>query len=206
LFDLCSPAQHYLIQEVSVIAMQYSFVLPADYDMEIVRRRVAEKGHLLDRTPGLQFKAYLISEKDSRHASENSYAPFYVWKHPDSMTDFICGSGFVGLTQSFGWPSVMSWLVWDATYEERLACARFAVKNTIHVPPYAPLADLKGRHTADTRQDVQKRGALGSVAAFDPGKWTVVRFSLWTDVPADFASESAQVYEVRHVSAPAFVG
>jgi hypothetical protein len=28
-----------------MIAMQYSFALPADYDMAIVDRRIAEKGH-----------------------------------------------------------------------------------------------------------------------------------------------------------------
>jgi hypothetical protein len=30
-----------------MIAMQYSFVLPADYDMSIVERHVQEKGHVL---------------------------------------------------------------------------------------------------------------------------------------------------------------
>ena len=31
-----------------MIAMQYSFVLPADYDMAIIDRRIREKGPLLD--------------------------------------------------------------------------------------------------------------------------------------------------------------
>ena len=33
-------------------AMQYEITLPADYDMEIIRKRVATKGHLLDDFPG----------------------------------------------------------------------------------------------------------------------------------------------------------
>ena len=33
-----------------MIAMQYNFVLPADYDMSIVDRRIAEKAMLADST------------------------------------------------------------------------------------------------------------------------------------------------------------
>jgi hypothetical protein len=36
-----------------MIAMQYSLVLPADYDMAIIGRRIAERGHLTDGLPGL---------------------------------------------------------------------------------------------------------------------------------------------------------
>lgn len=44
-----------------VVAMQYSFVLPADYDMNIIKQRIASKGHLLDDFPGLIFKTCLIA-------------------------------------------------------------------------------------------------------------------------------------------------
>ena len=36
-----------------MLAMQYSFTLPADYDMTIIERRIAENGHRLDGYPGL---------------------------------------------------------------------------------------------------------------------------------------------------------
>jgi hypothetical protein len=39
------------------LAMQYRFALPADYDMAIVERRIAEKGPALDGWPGLRAKA-----------------------------------------------------------------------------------------------------------------------------------------------------
>ncbi|WP_234361388.1 DUF4865 family protein [Plantactinospora sp. BB1] len=35
-------------------AKQYEITLPADYDMRIIRNRVAEFGHLLDDHPGLR--------------------------------------------------------------------------------------------------------------------------------------------------------
>src|SRR5271165_2720611 len=46
-----------------MIAMQYSFTLPADYDMSVIDRRIADKGPLLDGFPGLQFKAYLVARR-----------------------------------------------------------------------------------------------------------------------------------------------
>ena len=36
-----------------MFAMQYSHRLPTDYDMEIIRRRVAERGPQWDDTEGL---------------------------------------------------------------------------------------------------------------------------------------------------------
>src|SRR5699024_8559939 len=64
-----------------MIAMQYSIGLPADYDMAIIRRRIADKGHLMDDCPGLAFKAYLYAARDDAglHAPDNLYAPFYLW-------------------------------------------------------------------------------------------------------------------------------
>lgn len=52
-------------------AMQYEITLPSDYDMGIIRDRVATRGHLLDTFPGLGVKAYLMRERgeDSPSAS-----------------------------------------------------------------------------------------------------------------------------------------
>ena len=42
-----------------MITMQYRIALPADYDMGIIRQRIAARGHLTDDFPQLSFKAYL---------------------------------------------------------------------------------------------------------------------------------------------------
>ena len=60
-----------------MIAMQYSFVLPADYDMAIVRERIAVKGKLLDDLPGLAFKAYLHAARGEA-ADEQRYRVGHV--------------------------------------------------------------------------------------------------------------------------------
>jgi hypothetical protein len=59
-------------------AMQYEITLPADYDMEIIRERVATRGAALDDFAGLGLKAYLIRERGVDGSPVNQYAPFYL--------------------------------------------------------------------------------------------------------------------------------
>jgi heme-degrading monooxygenase HmoA len=89
-----------------MIIMQYRFTLPADYDMDIIQKRIRDNGAKLDGFPGLLLKFYLYSRKDdlSLPAKENSYAPLYVWRSADAMTRFLQSQSFVKLTQDFGWP------------------------------------------------------------------------------------------------------
>ncbi len=77
-------------------AMQYSFTLPSDYGMSIIRRRIEAKGHITDGFPQLVFKAFLHAGRDARrnHATENLYAPFYQWDRPEGMNRFLGSQGF----------------------------------------------------------------------------------------------------------------
>jgi uncharacterized protein DUF4865 len=184
-------------QEISMLAMQYSFTLPADYDMSIVDRRITEKGHLIDEFPGLVMKAYLSSRK-SRQDQENRYAPFYIWRGSSGLSDFICGPGFVGLTQSFGWPSVMFWSVWNAVLSGRVKEAKFATRAILQTRNYVDLAELRYRESEDAQVDVTKRGALTSISAFEPTTWTRLRFRLWGEpVPIP---DGGTGYDVGYVS------
>ena len=58
-------------------AMQYEIALPADYDMAIIRRRVATKGPLLDTMPGLGLKAYLIASA-AKTICRLIYTPHFI--------------------------------------------------------------------------------------------------------------------------------
>ena len=179
-----------------MIAMQYSFTLPADYEMTIIDRRIAEKGPLLDGFPGLEFKAYLVARK-GEDGPENRYAPFYLWREHEGLSNFLCGSGFEAVTRSFGWPRVTTWVCWRAELSNEMRAARFATRELRATAPYASLAEIRERESDETRRDVE-RGALASVAAFEPTNWTRVRFALWRDRPA--AAETAELYRVGHVS------
>lgn len=185
-----------------MIAMQYSFVLPADYDMAIIGRRIAEKGRFTDGLPGLVFKAYLSSRKTDEQgpASENRYAPFYLWESAAGMNDFLSGPGFVAVSQSFGWPSVKTWSVWHAQLSARMADARFASRELIPVRPHARLDELRAAETAHARELVAQQHALAAVAGFEPTTWSIVRFQLWEQLPPASSVADRCVYAVGHVS------
>ena len=186
-----------------MIAMQYSFTLPADYDMAIIRRRIAEKGHVLDDFPGLAFKAYLHAERDEAAAgsSENLYAPFYLWHDTDGMNAFLGGAGFAAVTQSFGWPSVRTWLVWQSALAADLSGATHASREVIALSPHI---DLDGCRRAEAliASTATAGGALAVVSAFEPTTWTLLRFRLWAGEQVESAREGRQLYRVGHVSQP----
>ncbi|KJF72785.1 DUF4865 family protein [Agrobacterium arsenijevicii] len=182
-----------------MIAMQYSFTLPADYDMAIIDRRIRERGPLLDGFPRLRFKAYLAAKKQDAGftSAENLYAPFYLWDEPEGIDSFLSSAGFAALTRDFGWPSVQTWLVWHADHVSDLASARYATREVRPIAPYSDLAAQRDAATANARSAMQA-GALAAITAFDPTKWLLLQFSLWPMVPA--ATETMQTYTVGHVS------
>ncbi len=186
-----------------MIAMQYSFSLPADYDMSIIDRRIAEKGHLLDNFPNLKFKAYLTARRnDEAGSQENLYAPFYLWNHEGGLNDFLCGEGFVGLTRSFGWPQVKTWFVWQAHLSPAVREAVFATREMRATPAHSSLAELRKRESEETFDDVQKRGALASISAFEPTSWTRIRFQLWGETRGLEPAADIQAYRIGHLSLP----
>ena len=63
-----------------MIASQYRITLPADYDMDIIRKRVRDNGYKTDGFEGLKFKLYLTTENGKYNNLQNSYSPLYLWK------------------------------------------------------------------------------------------------------------------------------
>jgi hypothetical protein len=183
-----------------MIAMQYSFTLPTDYDMAIVRRRIAEKGPLLDHLDGLRLKAYLHAGR-GQHSAENLYAPFYVWRDGEAMQRFLGGPGFAALTQAFGWPAIHCWQVWDAYLPPQARQARYASREIRPIAPYTALDALRHEEHDAMQRDLE-RGALAAVTAFEPTTWTRVSLRLFDETPPAAMADQRQWYEVGHVSQP----
>ncbi|MBW6425565.1 DUF4865 family protein [Rhizobium sp. XQZ8] len=180
-----------------MIAMQYSFPLPADYDMSIIDRRISDNGHRLDGFPDLRFKAYLSARTGEMQSPENLYAPFYLWERAAGMEAFLSGPGFRAVSSAFGWPSVASWLVWHQDVSMDVAAAGCAMK---HILPIAPYCDLQALRCEATRRALEQTtmGALACVTGFDPRGWSLVEFSLWREPPTD--QLPGQRYDVGYVA------
>jgi hypothetical protein len=183
-----------------VYAMQYEITLPADYDMGIIRRRVATRGHLMDDFAGLGMKAYLVRERGVDASSVNQYAPFYLWDDVAGMSRFLFeGGGFNGIVRDFGRPRVRHW-TGVGVVEGAQAGTRgelWAWKSVEALP-----ADVDpAQAVAEARRDAQElAGSAHTVAVgVDPSAWELVRFALSVGAPVQ---RPGTRYRVLHVSAP----
>ncbi|WP_425837715.1 DUF4865 family protein [Streptomyces fractus] len=181
-------------------AMQYEITLPADYDMDIIRGRVATRGHALDDFPGLGVKAYLMRERGVDDSPVNQYAPFYLWKSPAGMNSFLWGPGFQGIVADFGRPVVQHWT--GVAYEEGAAAtapARTAVRQRTPIEAGADLPKLTAEAVEDTAQLAQEQGVLFAASAIDPRTWELLTFSVWEH---DTPKAPGARYQVLHLSQP----
>ncbi|MFE3035161.1 DUF4865 family protein [Streptomyces canus] len=181
-------------------AMQYELTLPADYDMDVIRARVARVGHLLDDWEGLGFKTYLMRERGVNGSAVNQYAPFYLWNTMEGMNTFLWGGAFQGVSNDFGRPSVRQWS--GLSYEEGGTVdrpARWAVRRRQQVPKGEELAELMADAVGETERLAGEDGAVCAAAAVDTARWELVHFSLWTH---ESPKADGELFEVLHVSAP----
>ncbi|WP_239108755.1 DUF4865 family protein [Microbispora siamensis] len=187
--------------------MQYEITLPADYDMSIIRERVATRGHALDDRAGLGLKAYLIRERGAAGSPVNQYAPFYLWHDAGRMGEFLVGGGgFQGIVGDFGRPVVQHWtgLAVEAGPARRtapLAAPLAASRLLTPMPASADPAEQVAGALAELRDLGGAQGLHTAALAVDPHHWRLVTFALWErEVPA--AHAGAERYEVLHLSAP----
>jgi hypothetical protein len=186
-----------------MLAMQYRIGLPADYDMEIIRRRVRTTGHALDAFPGLGVKAFLVRERGVHGSPVNEYAPFYLWADAAGAASFLwSGVGFSAIVRDFGRPAVQTWV--GGTSRSGAAgpsSARYAVRRTTALAADADLAAVTARVDADLAAEATRPGVLLAAYGVDPQVWQLVTFTLHATDPGPLP-EGAVRYEVLHVSAP----
>lgn len=185
-----------------MLAMQYTITLPADYDMAVIRKRIEEKGHLLDRLPGLGLKAYLVRERGV-NGPVNQYAPFYLWTQGSAMSRFLWeGGGFQGIVTDFGRPPVRQWV--GAGFALGQASGELPGSATItreSLPPDVLPQDALTGAKADLASRSQRAGVHCSAVAVDPCRWELVHFTLWAGNTAPQSPVGLR-FQVLHLSSP----
>ncbi|MEV6397203.1 DUF4865 family protein [Streptomyces sp. NPDC051907] len=191
-------------------AKQYEITLPADYDMKVVRKRVADGGHVLDDRAGLGLKAYVVRERGVEGSPVNQYAPFYLWNDTGAMARFLVGGGgFQNIVRDFGRPMVRHWTgiachAGPARAASPRAASRRLTPIAADLGPDAAglaLAALVETEVQELRE-LARRGDVHTAAlAFDPCRWQLMRFVLWRDSAAPDESATER-YEVLHLSSP----
>lgn len=184
-----------------MIAAQYEIVLPTDYDMDVIRRRVRERGSALDDRAGLGLKAYLVRDV-AAGAPVNAYAPFYLWRDPHALAHFHWGGGgFSGIVRDFGRPVVRTWVGGGFVRGDAFGQApTHAVRRVCQVPP-----DVDPVVAAEALAQGVTTGAgvHSSAWAIDPATWQSVELTLLTAEPGQEHDDTDVVtYRVLHLSAP----
>lgn len=182
-------------------AMHYEITLPADYDMQIIHRRVRERGpSLLDEFPGLGLKAYGVRERGVDGSALNQYSPFYLWHDPAGMHAFLWEGGFRGIVDDFGRPPVPHWTV--LAFEEGPAFGttpRAAGKRAEILPREVLPGDAITPAVADLTEHARRAGVHSVALVIDPRGWELVRYTLWA---GDAPDEDPVRYRIGHVSTP----
>ncbi|WP_367129487.1 DUF4865 family protein [Saccharothrix sp. HUAS TT1] len=184
-------------------AKQYEITLPADYDMGVIRERVAAGGHVLDDRAGLGLKAYVIRERGVGGSPVNQYAPFYLWNDVGAMAHFLVGGGgFQNIVRDFGRPTARHWTgIACHAGPARAAVPRAASRLLAPVPDVADLAAWVAREAEDARTLADRDDVHTVALALDPHHWQLMRFALWVDAVAPDVPATER-YEVLHLSAP----
>jgi hypothetical protein len=147
--------------------------------MAPIHRRAAEKGPGFDGVPGLEHKAFLVS--DASIGQPNLYAPFYIWRSASGMRDFLLSDGFAALSEAFGRPEVVTWTVLRFRRFDTSRAPSFATQETTSIAPGA-----RARSLCEQARDAAGAhvGLHSSLVAIDPQRWALTRVLLWHTRPA----------------------
>jgi hypothetical protein len=182
-----------------MFAMQYSHRLPTDYDMEIIRRRVAERGPQWDDTEGLICKLFATQQRNRHGAAGNAYASIYLWSDSDAAVRCLIGERFQAVIDSFGRPQIETWLPLDA----RRGGAKQALSAYRDERALSAATDRVALYAGEVernREIAARPDTVAVWAALDLYAWKLIRFTV-SSAPADPA-RGGEVYDVLHMARP----
>lgn len=181
-----------------MIGMQYKVILPSNYDMGIIRKRVQDNGYKTDGFSGLHFKAYLITEKGKNGNLYNSYAPLYIWNNPQGMNRFIFEGFYDNILESFGWQHIYIGVPFIMNLSKNFKESNFLVEYAGNIHESKSLTDTPFLTINDYVKNAEK--SVGDLLVYNPDKWGYSQFSFYQQQPEINKLDSLTVYEILHVS------
>ncbi|ASI77488.1 DUF4865 family protein [Bacillus pacificus] len=178
-----------------MIGMQYKVILPKDYDMDIIRKRVEDNGYKTDGFQELNFKAYLITEAGKEGNFYNCYAPLYIWNGHEGMNKFIFEGYYDNILQSFGWQQINIGVPLVVNVKGNFKKCRYVVGYEGSI---SPSESLSGIQSIIVDQKVEN--CLGNVIVYNPDKWGYSQFNFYEEKPDIIANKGVTLYEILHIS------
>ncbi|WP_175842229.1 DUF4865 family protein [Burkholderia arboris] len=182
-----------------MLTAYYVHRLPADYDLDIIRQRVRERGRLWDDTPDLLFKGFLLREAGRYGATENGYASFYLWRNEQAFAGFVTDGRYRVVTDSFGRAPIDTQVALDAR-KGRASTGRFARLETIEIPADADLDATLAGAVARNRDVAARQGVVAAAVSLDPLRWRLTSAVITEHEPDD--GGAGTVYQGLHLARP----
>ncbi|WP_046955020.1 DUF4865 family protein [Bacillus cereus] len=181
-----------------MIGMQYKVILPKDYDMEIIKKRVKDNGHKTDGFQELNFKAYLITEAGKEGNFYNCYAPLYIWNGHEGMNKFIFEGYYDNILQSFGWQQINIGVPFVVNLSDDFKKCKYVVE---YVGSISQKNSLIGTQFNIFNKNVQNtENCKGNVIVYNSDKWGYSQFEFYEVKPEIEEIEGITIYEVLHIS------
>jgi Domain of unknown function (DUF4865) len=182
-----------------MFAMQYSHRLPADYDLNIIRARVAQRGPLWDDTQGLIFKLFALQQRNQHGATGNVYASIYLWFDSDAVVRFLMGERFQAVIDAFGRPQIETWLPLDAR-NGSASKALTVYRQERQIDAGVDRVALHAEETELNRRIAARADTVAVWAALDLNAWRLIRITLSSAQPD--AARGGVIYDVLYAAQP----
>lgn len=178
-----------------MIASQYNIILPSNYDMNIIRKRVEDNGYKTDGFDDLKFKLYLITEKGKNNNLQNSYCPLYLWKDSNGLNKFLFNGFYDNIITSFGWQNVNIGIPLIDTTTQRIKESNFLFEIIREIEPQESLNNLKNK----IDKSIPKIENAEYVVIYNPDKWKYHVFYFIDDL-RKITTEKGTIYDILHIS------
>lgn len=178
--------------------LHYEFKLPPSFDMQAIRRRIADKRHLFEQHDGLLWKAWLLADGVPSGPHGNSYAPLYLFEHAAAARDFLLGPLYAGVTHTFGWVQPSAGPMMGARVPP-LQGVRSCTLGIVDIRSHAALL------AHGERPVPADNGLLAQASMLDVSRMQVRHYCFWhhePEVTARNVDDGCMVFEVGAVSAP----
>ncbi|MGU3779397.1 DUF4865 family protein [Burkholderia metallica] len=182
-----------------MLTAYYVHRLPANYDLDIIRDRVRERGRLWDDTPELVFKGFLLREAGRYGATENGYASLYLWRNEQAFAGFVTDGRYRVVTDSFGRAPIDVQVALDAR-KGSASTARFVLLEAVDIPADADLDATLAQEIVRNREAAARQGVIAAAVSVDPLRWRLTRIRVSEHEPDD--SGAGTVYQVMHLARP----
>lgn len=173
-----------------MIVMQYKIKFNNDFDMNTIKKRVAENGFKTDNFQDLLFKLYLIKDYNHNNTIIKEYSPLYIWKNNLGMNKFIFDGFYDNILKSFGWQKINIYIPYSIDIKEDFHNSKYILEIENEIAENQIMENL------NFSIDINN---LGRFITYNPDKWIYKEYYLLDILPDEYIN-SKNIYNILWIS------